>query len=104
LKQHLILHDQLQNLILAEPDLKVLIDLFTKNLMTLNDVATSNLALYILFTPLAIFIMRGIGLLDVAALQQYVTTNMSTLSNLIESGKYTSNTFVKELTSNTSVN
>jgi hypothetical protein len=103
LKQHLILHDLLQNRILDEPHLKGLIDLFTKNLTTLGDVATSSLALYILFTPIAIFIIRSIGLLDVAALQQYVNTNMSTLSNLIESGKYVNNTFVKNLTSNTSI-
>lgn len=40
-------------------------------------------------------------MMDIAAVQQYVNGSMTTLSGLIESGKYTENTFVKELMSNT---
>jgi hypothetical protein len=78
-------------------------DVFSKDLLTLPNVAPIDVASYLLFTAITLFLIRGIGMLDVVALQQYVNTNMSTLYNLIESGKYTSNTFVKELMSNTLV-
>jgi hypothetical protein len=39
--------------------------------------------------------------LDIVAVQQYVNGSMTTLSGLIESGKYSENTLVKELMSKT---
>jgi hypothetical protein len=78
-----------------------LVDAFCNELQKLPDVAPIDLASSILFTAITIFLIRGLGMMDIAAVQQYVNGSMTTLSGLIESGKYTENTFVKELMSNT---
>jgi hypothetical protein len=78
-----------------------LVDAFSKDLLGLPNVAPIDVASYILFTAMAIFLIRGLGMLDIVAVQQYVNSNMTTLSGLIESGKYTDNTLVKELMSKT---
>jgi hypothetical protein len=78
-----------------------LADLFSKELQNLPNVAPIHVASAILFTAMTIFLIRGLGVLDIVAVQQYVNGSMTTLSGLIESGKYTENTLVKELMSKT---